>query len=309
MDASLEIADMFLPQGVMLTTKFSDHSGRPDITDRATSPVAVPADVDIAILINGGTASSSEILTAALSENDRAITVGSTSFGKGISQEVRPFSEGYIQVTTGHFFTPDGNDIHEKGIEPDYIVEEEEYSDEEMEAYLNEMQEFMLNPKEYASTGNREIDGVLNYLLQKADTVLDQVDVQINIPENMCLNNFNICVILGNLVDNGVREASRSEEKRLAIRRRGIHHIWEKQGTCHPAADIHPLLHRRLFHIQERHLVIRCQDGFRTHMAVGRTQRRKYERILHIRRLHFHNVDRTGIYEHRRYVPAVYIEL
>lgn len=91
-------------------------------------------------------------------------------------------------------------------------------SNEEMEAYLNEMQEFMLNPKEYASTGNREIDGVLNYLLQKADTVLDQVDVQINIPENMCLNNFNICVILGNLVDNGVREASRSEEKRLAIK-------------------------------------------------------------------------------------------
>ena len=91
-------------------------------------------------------------------------------------------------------------------------------SNEEMEAYLNEMQEFMLNPKEYASTGNREIDGVLNYLLQKADTVLDQLDVQINIPENMCLNNFNICVILGNLVDNGVREASRSEEKRLAIK-------------------------------------------------------------------------------------------
>ena len=159
-DASLEIADMFLPQGVMLTTKFSDHSGRPDITDRATSPVAVPADVDIAILINGGTASSSEILTAALSENDRAITVGSTSFGKGISQEVRPFSEGYIQVTTGHFFTPDGNDIHEKGIEPDYIVEEEEYSDEEMEAYEEFMKEnpFSSYIEEYPEYSAENID-------------------------------------------------------------------------------------------------------------------------------------------------------
>ena len=88
----------------------------------------------------------------------------------------------------------------------------------EMVTYLNKMQKFMLNPKEYASTGNREIDGVLNYLLQKANTVLKQVDVQIHIPENMCLNNFNICVILGNLVDNAVREASNSEEKKLAIK-------------------------------------------------------------------------------------------
>ncbi|HJA94724.1 MAG TPA: GHKL domain-containing protein [Candidatus Eisenbergiella merdipullorum] len=91
-------------------------------------------------------------------------------------------------------------------------------SNDEMTAYLNEMQEFMLNPKEYASSGNREIDGVLNYLLRKANTVLNQVDVQMNIPENMYLNNFDICVILGNLVDNAVREAGKSEEKRLAVK-------------------------------------------------------------------------------------------
>lgn len=91
-------------------------------------------------------------------------------------------------------------------------------SNDEMTAYLNEMQEFMLNPKEYASSGNREIDGVLNYLLRKSNTVLNQVDVQMNIPENMCLNNFDICVILGNLVDNAVREAGKSEEKRLAVK-------------------------------------------------------------------------------------------
>ena len=96
-------------------------------------------------------------------------------------------------------------------------------SNAELVTYLNEMQEFMLNPKEYASTGNQDIDGVLNYLLQKAHKVLKQVDVQIHIPENMCLNTFNICVILGNLVDNAVREASKSEEKRLAIK------IWVKQ--------------------------------------------------------------------------------
>lgn len=88
----------------------------------------------------------------------------------------------------------------------------------DMIKYLSSMKEFMLNPKEYSTTGNREIDGVLNYMLQKANSTLNQVDVQINIPEDLYFNNFNICVILGNLVDNAVREASKSEEKLLSIK-------------------------------------------------------------------------------------------
>ena len=91
-------------------------------------------------------------------------------------------------------------------------------NDDDMIKYLSGMKEFMLNPKEYSNTGNREIDGVLNYMLQKANRTLKQVDVQINIPEDLYLNNFNICVILGNLVDNAVREASKSEEKQLTIK-------------------------------------------------------------------------------------------
>lgn len=90
--------------------------------------------------------------------------------------------------------------------------------DDDMVKYLNEMREFMLNPKEYSTTGNKEIDGILNYMLQKANKTLNCVDVQINIPEDLYLNNFNICVILGNLVDNAVREASKSEEKSLTIK-------------------------------------------------------------------------------------------
>lgn len=90
--------------------------------------------------------------------------------------------------------------------------------DDDMVKYLNNMREFMLNPKEYSTTGNREIDGILNYMLQKANKTLNCVDVQINIPEDLYLNNFNICVILGNLVDNAVREASKSEEKSLTIK-------------------------------------------------------------------------------------------
>jgi hypothetical protein len=91
--------------------------------------------------------------------------------------------------------------------------------------YLKDMEKFMLNPKEHVSTGNQEVDGILNYLLQKADKALAKVEVKISIPKKGDWTNFNICVILGNLVDNAIREAAKSEEKYLSIRlqlKRGI---------------------------------------------------------------------------------------
>lgn len=94
----------------------------------------------------------------------------------------------------------------------------------EMMKYLCDMGKFMLNPEEHVSTGNKEIDGVLNYLLQKADEILEHVDIKVNIPEKICWTDFNICVILGNLVDNAIREASKSKEKYLEI------DIQSKQG-------------------------------------------------------------------------------
>lgn len=87
----------------------------------------------------------------------------------------------------------------------------------EMVQYLESMKEFMLNPEEYVSTGNEDIDGILNYLLRGAKEALKQVDIKISIPERIYAKNFNICVILGNLVDNAIQAASNSEEKYLSI--------------------------------------------------------------------------------------------
>lgn len=88
---------------------------------------------------------------------------------------------------------------------------------EDMVRYLKQMEKFMLNPAEKVSTGNKEIDGVLNYMLRQADELLDTVDLDIQIPKQLYSKNFNICVILGNLVDNAVREASKSDEKYLSV--------------------------------------------------------------------------------------------
>ena len=140
-DSAIKIADMFIDSGTLLMTRYKDGSGRKESVIAATPGTEVPDDMPIVLLVDGGTASSSEILTGALSDNGRATVVGSTTFGKGISQEVRPFSEGFIQVTTGHFYTPDGSDIHHVGITPDVAVEEEEYTEEDMEAYSVFMEE------------------------------------------------------------------------------------------------------------------------------------------------------------------------
>ena len=139
---------MFLSDGRLLETRFKEQSGRKSLIRNADSSTLVPEEYPVVVLVNGGTASSGEILTGALKDNGRAEIIGSQTFGKGISQEVRPFADGFIQITTGHFYTPSGNDIHHVGITPDIVIEDKEYSEEELEAFS----EFMSNAsiKEFA---------------------------------------------------------------------------------------------------------------------------------------------------------------
>ena len=134
-ESAERIADMFLSSGTILTTRYKDGKHRKDTVDKAGSTVLVDESVPLALLVNGGTASSSEILTGALKDNGRAIVVGSQTFGKGVEQNVVAFGDGFVQITAGHFYTPSGADIHGVGITPDIIVEERDYTDEELEAY------------------------------------------------------------------------------------------------------------------------------------------------------------------------------
>ena len=76
-------------------------------------------DMPMAVLINGGSASASEILTAALVDNGKAIAVGETSFGKGLVQSVKGLKDGTgYKLTTAQYFTPNGDYINKKGITP-----------------------------------------------------------------------------------------------------------------------------------------------------------------------------------------------
>ncbi len=90
--------------------------------------------------------------------------------------------------------------------------------------YLDDMKKFMLNPAEKVSSGNQDVDGILNYLLKDVDQILDQADIQVQIPSKLYEKSFDICVILGNLVENALQAARASEEKYLLVRlqERGI---------------------------------------------------------------------------------------
>lgn len=138
-DSALSIANMFVKDVTLLTTGFKESSDNRDIVYTASSTLAVNNKMPLVILVNEGTASASEILTAALQENGRAIVVGSQTYGKGIMQSIIPYMGGYLNITTASYYTPNSNNIHGVGITPDYIVESIEYTDEELEAYAEFM--------------------------------------------------------------------------------------------------------------------------------------------------------------------------
>lgn len=133
-NVALSIADAFISNGELL--KISQKDAEPE-SYYARRLVLVKPEVKVAILVNGQSASSSEILTGAMKDNNRAVIIGTRTYGKGIMQVVTPFDEGYVSLTNASFTTPGRERIHETGIEPDIEVPELEMTDDEAEIYTN----------------------------------------------------------------------------------------------------------------------------------------------------------------------------
>ena len=122
LDQAVAVADSFLERGEVVSTR-----GRHDDDDHRYN--AHPGDLadglPIVVLINGGSASASEIVAGALQDHNRAIIMGTRSFGKGSVQTIIPMgSLGAVRLTTALYYTPSGVSIQAKGIEPGIMVEQ-----------------------------------------------------------------------------------------------------------------------------------------------------------------------------------------
>ncbi|WP_028080914.1 S41 family peptidase [Solimonas soli] len=120
LDAAVKISDAFMAQGPIVTIKGREAGAQREFD-------ATPGDLldgaPIVVMINGGSASASEIVAGALQDSHRAVVVGSRSFGKGSVQTILPLSnEGAIKLTTARYYTPSGRSIQAEGIEPDVAI-------------------------------------------------------------------------------------------------------------------------------------------------------------------------------------------
>jgi len=169
LDQAVSVSDLFLEKGEIVSTR-GKNSKNPEMYKAKSGDII--DGKPLVVIINGGSASASEIVAGALQDHKRAILLGTRSFGKGSVQTIIPVKPyGALRMTTAKYFTPSGRSIQKTGIEPDIVVEERELkkADNKKISREEDLKGALKNPSNKDKKENKEkSDEIEDFQLSRA---------------------------------------------------------------------------------------------------------------------------------------------